>query len=287
MIGFNNKKIGFIVDSSSNIKPGQFEDVEVVPLQISVNDNGIINSYKDGVNFSTEQLKDLLDSNKEVKTAQASMPDMMMATEKMCGQYDQVYVLPIHKNLSGNMNTWNIIKDDYTNLNVVMSCDIGASFIWTLEEIKDFLTKQEGNEQLVQEYIDKQIIPNRVGWLMVNNLDQLVKGGRVSNIKAAIAKLFKIKPIILFDANGLTNLDKAKNYPEYFIICQEYLKKYYPGKKVKRTILFNPLDENAAIDFNNFFYRHFGNQYKEKHHFPSVIVSHTGIDHVAIYVELE
>ena len=47
MIGFNNKKIGFIVDSSSNIKTNDFDDIMVVPLGININENGKITNYQD------------------------------------------------------------------------------------------------------------------------------------------------------------------------------------------------------------------------------------------------
>ena len=290
MIGLNNKKIGFIVDSSSNIKPDSIEDVKVVPLGVSVNDKGTIKTYKDGIDFNSDDLKVILSNNGgDIKTSQASMPDMMLAAEEMSDKYDEIFVLPIHKSLSGNYNTWNIIKDDFPKLHVLMTYDIGQSFVWTINQIKEYLSHNECDETKINELINNEILPNRVGWLLVANLDQLVKGGRVNALKAAFAKLFKVKPIILFSKNGLDFMDKVRNFEQYFKVCDEHLNKNYPGKKIKRVILFIPEGiEGELSSFQLEFKNHYGPDLQcETAQFPTVVVCHTGLEHVAYYVELE
>lgn len=289
MIGLNNKKIGFIVDSSSNLKDGQFDDVKVVPLVVTIQNGSDIKSFKDGIDFHDEDLKQAL-NNKDtiVKTSQASMPEMMKAAQEMCNKYDQVFVFPIHKNLSGNVNTWKILKEDFPNLNVVMTCDIGYSFAWTIEEVKNFLKTNEGNEAIVQKFVDEQIITHRVGFLMVEDLDQLKKGGRVSGIKAALAKLFKIKPVILFDHNGLTNFDKVKDYEGLFAILDKQITEKYQSKKIEKAIVFVPYGDNETKErYLAEYSRHYGQIPYDLVTFPTVVVSHTGLKHVAIYVKLQ
>ncbi len=289
MIGLNNKKIGFIVDSSSNIKNNQFDDVKVVPLGVTIKSGDQIKTYKDGIDFSIVDLQNaLLNQNADVKTSQAAMPDMLKVCSEMCPQYDYVVVLPIHKNLSSNLNTWKMLKDDFPNLCVAMSCDITISFAWTIEEIKDFLKNNECNEANIQNFIDTQILPKRFGFLMVEDLTQLSKGGRVSGIKAALAKLFKIYPIILFDGNGLTNFDKAKNNESFFQIVDRYHNEKYPGTKVVRTFLAVPPGyDSLAKQYISDYQSHYGNQPYDETTFPVVVICHTGLKHVAIYFEVK
>jgi len=289
MIALNNKKIGFIIDSSSNIKDGQYDDVKVIPLGVSVQSGNSVSTYKDGIDFSNDDLKlNLSLDNVNVKTSQAAMPDMFAAAEAMCSKYDQVFVFPIHKNLSGNYNSWNMVKDDYPNLNVVMTCDIGQSFAWTIDEVKEFLKNNEATEQNVQKFVDEQIIPNRIGFLMVEDLTQLVKGGRVSGFKAALAKVFKVKPIILFSKDGLTSINKAKDYEGLFEKADDYIKEHFEDKQPKRAILFVPYnDDGKALEFKIQYQNHYGTLPHESANFPTVVVSHTGLSHVAIYFELE
>lgn len=289
MIGLNNKKIAFIVDSSSNIKEGQFEDVKVVPLGVTIQNGSDVKVYKDGVDFTPENLKQTLE-NKDIaiKTSQASMPDMMKAIQDMCTKFDEVFVFPIHKDLSGNINTWKLLKDDFPNLNVVMTCDIGASFAWTIDEVKEFLKTNEANEVAVQRFINEQVIPHRVGFLMVQNLSQLVKGGRVSKGKAVIAKIFKIKPVILFDKQGLTNYDTAKDYEDLFDILDKHINDNYANKPIEKITLYVPYNDNQTKEeYVNAYSKHYGSIPYEVVNFPTVIVSHTGLKHVAIYARLK
>lgn len=289
MIGLNNKKIGFIVDSSSNLKDGQFDDVKVVPLGVSVQNGTDVKSFKDGIDFHENDLTAALNNKTSiVKTSQASMPDMFKYAQEMCSKYDVVFVFPIHKNLSGNLNSWKMVRDDFPNLNIVMSCDIGYSFAWTIDEVKQYLKSNEPTEANVQKFIDEQVLPHRVGFLMVEDLEQLKKGGRVSAAKTFIAKLFRIKPVILFDDNGLTNFDKAKDYDDLFVLTDKYIAKEYPGQKIIRSILFVPFDnQEKKTMFISAYKKHYSNIPQTTVNFPTVVVSHTGLKHVAIYVEMK
>lgn len=289
MIGLNNKKIGFIVDSSSNLKDGQFDDVKVLPLGVTIQKGSEIKSYKDGVEFHEHDLENALkDKETSIKTSQATMPDMFKVAQEMCSKYDQVFVFPIHKNLSGNVNSWKLVMNDFPNLNVVMTCDIGYSFAWTIEEVKNFLKTNEANESNVQKFVDEQVLPHRVGFLMVEDLEQLKKGGRVSGIKAAIAKLFKIKPVILFDHNGLTNFTTVKDYDGLFNVLDKHIVDKYNNKKIQKAIVFVPFgDEETKTKYLTEYTRHYGQIPYDLVNFPTVVVSHTGLKHVAIYVKLQ
>lgn len=107
MISCKNKKVGFIVDTSSCIKPNQYDDVCVVPLCINVNKNNINKSYRD----TDEKFK--LDFDKIIKqkdnfkitTAQTPISDMIKACKMMSKKYDEIYVFPINRCLSNCINS--------------------------------------------------------------------------------------------------------------------------------------------------------------------------------------
>ena len=53
-----------------------------------------------------------------------------------------------------------------------MSCDIWYSFAWTIDQIKQYLLTHEPNEQDVQSYVTNDILSKRLGFLMVEDLEQ-------------------------------------------------------------------------------------------------------------------
>lgn len=284
MISFDNKKVGFIIDSSSNVSDNTIDDVKVIPLGVTVDNK----NYKDGIDFNFVQLKQALDANKAVKTSQANMNDMINVSKEMSSKFDIVFVFPIHSKLSSNFNTWKIIADDFPKLKIIMTYDIGCSFLWTITEVKEFLKAHNAISNDVEKFIETNILPKRVGWLMVNDLTQLARGGRVSGLKAAISNLLGMHPIILFNQNGLTNLATARNYDKYFTICDQYINDNYKDMKVKKAILFIPdVDESATNNFLNSWKMHYHNLPYEIHQFPTVVIAHTGINHIAQYIEFD
>lgn len=289
MIGLNNKKIGFIVDSSSNIKDGDIEDVKVVPLGITLQIGSQIKTYKDGVDLPFDELLNSFNiKDSSIKTSQAAMPDMMKAAQEMCSKYDQVFVFPIHKELSSNINSWKLLKDDFPNLNIISSCDAGYSYSWTIADVKKYLETNEANEAAVQKFVDENIVGKHFAFLMVEDLAQLIKGGRVKGIKAFIAKLFNIKPVVLVGQNGLENYDRAKNYENLFEITDKYIAKNHPGKKILKTILFVPYNnEDTKSRFLAEYNKHYPQIPYDVVNMPTVILCHTGPKYVAIYVKLE
>lgn len=288
MIGLNNKKIGFIVDTSSTIKNGDFDDVMVLPLGITVTENGITKTFKDGVDFTNDDLRRvLLDKKSDVKTSQANMQDMLKICQEMCSKYDYVVVMPIHAKISSNINTWKLLKDDFPNLVVLMTYDIVRSFNWTLEDLRNYLTTHECVEDQMQKFVDTYL-PNRFGFIMIEDLKQMVKGGRVSGLKAAFAKLFKIYPIIYMDYTGLHHYVKGKSNKDIFNTLDKYIKEKHPNQQIVRMFLMVPIGyEEIGNKYLEDYKKHYQKDPPEHFTFPAVIIAHTGLKHVALYVELK
>lgn len=97
------KKIAIITDSSSTIRANEYNDVFVVPLQITVNNN---KTYLDGVDIEQEEVYDLLvnDKNIDIKTSMPVVQTMLEVTKKAATAYDHVFVLTISGGLSGTYN---------------------------------------------------------------------------------------------------------------------------------------------------------------------------------------
>jgi len=276
MIGFNNKKIGFIIDTSFGLD-SKVVDIRVVPLGVAVTEGTNTQAYKDGVDFDPNHLMKVF-ANKDcnIKTSQASMPDMMAAATEMSKEYDEVYVFPIHKVLSGNFNTWNIIKEDFPKLKVVMSYTIANTLFWLINDFRKELERREFTESQAQAWFDEEC-KYIAGFLLVQDMGQLVKGGRVSRLKAGIASLLGIKPVILQDETGLKPINKVKDFEGFLKAADEYVTTKWPGKRtINELILVQRYfpDETKALD--EAFEKHYGHKSAEIHEQPLCVSSHAG-----------
>ncbi|MCF0227958.1 MAG: DegV family protein, partial [Malacoplasma sp.] len=177
-------KIGFIVDSASGIKNGQFPNVHVIPLVITVkDDSGNVKEYLDGVNVTEAEIAADIKKGYDVKTSQAAVGVLMQEIEKIQDQYDKIYVMPIQPKISSSYNTWMMIKDDYPKLVILPTTDFTCGCIWNIEHLIDLANKDQLTDEVAMDYI-KNIHKKRNGILFVYDLNQLVKGGRISNFKA-------------------------------------------------------------------------------------------------------
>ncbi len=69
-------------------------------------------------------------------------------------------------------------------------------------------------------------------WIIVDNLNHLKRGGRVSGAAAAIGTLLKIKPMIVFDKEGkLKVMHKAKGFRKAMEYVLDYMKEWSPNVK--------------------------------------------------------
>ncbi|QZX49396.1 DegV family protein [Mycoplasma sp. E35C] len=220
------KKIAIITDSSSTIKDGEIKDVFVVPLQITVNNT---QTFLDGVNIDQNQVYDLLVNDKKVdiKTSMPVIESMLKTTKQVADLYDHVFVIPLTSGLSGTFNQWKMVIDselsDYKNISIIDSFDIAISLRWLVNDVKALIDQDKSISEIT-EYINNW--KNRICTLIVvNDLTQLRKGGRISKMKSLIAGVLKISPIIMFH-NGINQLiDKSINIKSAIDKCLEHVSK--------------------------------------------------------------
>ena len=289
-------KIAFIVDSASGIKNGQYDNVYVLPLIITINDHtGSVKDYKDGVDIDEVKVDEAINNRKyDVKTSQASVGELMKMVESIQDEYDRIYVIPIHPKISNSINTWNMIKDDYPKICVLPTTDFTCGVIWDVEHLLELAKKGELTDEVALDYM-ANIYKHRNGILFVYDLTQLAKGGRISNFKAALAKIFKMKIIISADDLGLNFIDKSISMEKCVAKSFEYFKKHNPNfdaaNVTRLGLIYSAVDKknkniDAAIaaikeELNNASYK------EDKYIFPNVLMAHTGGNMFAFYVEFK
>lgn len=175
----------------------------VVPLNVFIGDN----EYVDG-SFDNNLIVDALKNKIEIKTSQPSPNHFLMAFEEALEEYEHVICLVISKTLSGTVNSARLAKgmldenEDRVTIIDTKSVNLGSAYI--LEE--SYKKANEGSSlKEVLNYIDELILKGSIIF-SVDDLDTLVKGGRLSKLNAFIGNIFKIKPILRFK-EGILNLE--------------------------------------------------------------------------------
>lgn len=202
-----SKRIAIITDSSSTIKPHEYDDVFVVPILITVNN---AETYQDGAEIDSKKIAELLKpvtkfvfrgKGNNIKTSMPPPQFFVDQVTQIASKYERVICLPLSSGLSGTYQQWKQLLTSeslakYKNVFVYDTCDIAISLRWLVEDVMK-LSKQTDNFDEIEKFINEW--PLRIDCIVVlENLSQLVEGGRIKKMQAMIASLLKIKPIVHF-----------------------------------------------------------------------------------------
>src|SRR5690554_309895 len=209
------KKIGFVVDSTFGYTGNH--DVEIVPLNVYINDT----AYVDNNDFDPNIVVTALKNGDNITTSQPSPDAFLKSYQKQLDKgYDHVICMTIASSLSGTFNSANlakdIIEDDRITVIDTKTGNLGATYI--LEE-----AIKVSNDKSLDE---------------VDNLNTLVRGGRLSRISGFIGTLLKIKPILRFKEGVLKVESKVRGIMGVFKYIKNEVAKLIDQSKVIVRITF-------------------------------------------------
>ncbi|MCG4822406.1 DegV family protein [Streptococcus gordonii] len=196
-------KLAVITDSSAYLKPEVLEKESLFILDIPVFIDG--KTYVEGKNLTAEEFYQKMALSAELpKTSQPSIAELEDLLSTLSGNgYTHVLGLFLSSGISGFYQNIQFLKDEFPQLEIafpdskITSAPLGimvqSALNWA-EAGLDF------NEILAR--INVQI-DGTSAFIMVDDLNHLVKGGRLSNGAAILGNLLSIKPILYFNHHGV------------------------------------------------------------------------------------
>ncbi|MGB2993216.1 MAG: DegV family protein [Paenisporosarcina sp.] len=204
------KPIAWVVDSTAYVSDvlASHPDVHVVPLAIHFGQE----QYADGVDLTSEQLYDRIRNADEFpKTSQPAAGEFAKLYEKISENYEAILAVHVSSKLSGTMSS---SKSGAEIAEVQMeSVDSLAlsSGITKLVERGLVLQERGMNLQEIAEKLRSEV-KNLRNYILIGNLNQLYKGGRMSGVQFFLGSLLQVKPIIHLNELGeLKALDKVRS----------------------------------------------------------------------------
>ena len=201
--------VKFIIDSASDILPGEYKKQGVVhvPMTVRFGDK----EYADGVEMNHKKFYKMLTSGKEAHptTSQVIPTAWADAMEEVVKEGDTAVVITISSKLSGTYQSACIAADDFEGKVFVvdsMTATIGERILLEL------------GIRLAHEGLDAATIAQRLEQAKgsirmfgrVDTLEYLRKGGRIGAASAVVGTMLNIKPIIAVRDGVVSNVAKAR-----------------------------------------------------------------------------
>lgn len=248
-------KIRVVTDSTSDL-PKQLaidEHLEILPILVYIDGK----EHLDGVTIDSDALYNAMKSGSEVKTAQIPLGHFLDKFREYAKSDDHYLYLAFSSVLSGTYQTavlaYESIKEEFPNFNMTIVDTKCVSLGLGILAIEVARMAEEGSDlESILSYID-QTKGNMVHVFSVDDLEYLLKGGRVSRSQAIIGNILNIKPILHVQEGALVPFDKAKGKKKLLAKLYEYIRDH--GSQLDRQIIgiAHTLNEEEALEVKSHF----------------------------------
>lgn len=198
-------KVNIIIDSTTDMPSELKNRLTVVPLTVHFGDE----EYIDGVTITHREFYNkLVESDVLPSTSQATPAAFEDVFEKVKQAGESAVVITLSSKLSGTYQSAMIAAAEYENIYVVDSATaaIGAGILTELamKLVDEGMDAASIAQKLEQEKQKIRIIA------MVDTLEYLKRGGRVSKTVALAGTLLNIKPVLSVVDGEIAMLGKAR-----------------------------------------------------------------------------
>ena len=197
--------IRIIIDSTTDIPERVLHQVEVVPLTVSFGDE----EYLDGIDLSRGDFYRKLEAGQILpKTSQPSPEAFAEVFQRIHEAGDEGVFISVASALSGTCQSAAIAAADYPEISVVDSQNVavgtGILAEYALQLISRGITREELVQKLEKKREDICLIA------MLDTLEYLKRGGRISKTAALAGGILNIKPVITVKEGEILILGKAR-----------------------------------------------------------------------------
>ena len=215
--------VKFIVDSACDILPAEAKELGIIhlPLKVMFEDT----EYADAVDLTHEEFYEkLIESDVLPSTSQVPPADFEDAYEKVVSNGDEAVVVTVSGKLSGTYQSAMIAREDYEGKVFVVDSENAALaekiLIYRgLEYVKEGLCASEIAAKLDEEKKKIRLLA------LLDTLEYLKKGGRISSAVAFAGGLLSIKPVVGIENGEVVLVGKARGSKQGNNLLRELIQK--------------------------------------------------------------
>lgn len=277
-------KIHIVTDSTADLTTEQIAQysIHVVPLNIQIDGK----SYIDGVDVQAESFLEMMRTSKELpKSSQPAVGVFQELYDELGKNGDKIISIHMTGGMSGTVKSAQSAAG-ITNSDVTVIDSRFISYALSFQVIEAAQLAQQGTlvEDIVK-HLDNVREKTKL-FVVVDTLDNLVKGGRIGKGRALIGSLLSIKPIASLEGGEYTPVHKARSHKQVV----QYLYKQFIDDTAGKTVKYVGLSQAngyAMSDPLKKLIQDFGFNDVQVAFTSPVISTHTGIGAIGFMYTVE
>jgi DegV family protein with EDD domain len=240
--------VRIVTDSCSDLPPdvALAHDIAVVPLYVNAGGK----TYRDGVELGADRFYELLQSLPDLPTtSQPSAADFAKVYDRLLEEGHDVVSIHISSSLSGTYNSACQAREmskEPARIAVVDSLLAGGTLgLLALEAAR--LAEQSDDHNEVASEAERRV-EGQTGYVMVDTLKYLAKGGRIGKAQAFMGGALQLKPILSVRDGAIHPVERARTKRKAVDRLLSLVRSLAPISRLHVSYTTNPDDSNALRD---------------------------------------
>lgn len=215
--------VKFIIDSASDILPQEALDMGITRISMKVSFG--TEEYADGIDLNHTQFYEKLAQVEELpRTSQITPMEFLNTYDSVLEDGDQLVVITMSGKLSGTYQSAMLAAQEYKDRVFVVDSENATLGERIIVERGLQLAKQGMSAKTIADTLDEEKKKVRLIALL-DTLEYLKKGGRISSTVAFVGGMLSIKPVVAVEDGEVKQVGKARGSKQGNNLLRELIEK--------------------------------------------------------------
>lgn len=215
--------VKFIIDSASDILPQEALDMGITRISMKVSFG--TEEYADGIDLNHTQFYEKLAQVEELpRTSQITPMEFLNTYDSVLEDGDQLVVITMSGKLSGTYQSAMLAAQEYKDRVFVVDSENATLGERIIVERGLQLAKQGMSAKTIADTLDEEKKKVRLIALL-DTLEYLKKGGRISSTVAFVGSMLSIKPVVAVEDGEVKQVGKARGSKQGNNLLRELIEK--------------------------------------------------------------
>lgn len=268
------KKIRIVTDSTADLQQELIEklDIKIVSLSLTINNE----TFLDRVDITPEDFMIKMKESKELpKSSQPSVGSFVEVYDELADSGFEVISIHMTGGMSGTVDSARSASTlSKANVSVVDSEFISKALAFQVVEAASMAQNGHTKEEILNRI--NQIKKHTKLFVVVDTLENLIKGGRIGKGKAFIGSLLNIKPIATLENGVYTPISKVRSRAQAVKFLANAFAEDCLGKTIKNVGITHADSLDFALKLKEAIEKVTGFNNVEIDYTTPIISTHTG-----------
>lgn len=223
-------KYKIVTDSTSDLPQSflQQHDIHVIPLNITIDQT----SYTDQLDITSDEFLKRLEAGADTKTSQPAIGQFIETYDNLGSDGSKIISIHMTSQLSGTYQT--AVQASHmsnSDVTVVDSQSISFGLGYQIKHLIEWTRQGLTVDEILKKI--RHLQDNTKLFVVIGQLSQLIKGGRISKTKGLIGNMIKIKPIGTLIDGRLEMIHNSRTQKSVIQFLKKEVHQFIEGHQLK------------------------------------------------------